>query len=691
MKSNKNPGTTLYFSQFGGERPIPEKFIAAMNRAEKRTKVNKDVELPELSDEIIEARFDTRYENTNDKQLVVITKKKGRIGPLRDIRTTDQGRSVQVEAIMFRTADATFVRSYPSAMQDVGINDLGNGWSIQEVAIEGTFDDNGIFTPGIYQGVELTTKKDDPLPGWLTKGVDEKETQSITEGTVVQPVLMGNDLVASERQTAESKKLLSRLTRDNVTLPANQQFVKQIEDLLPARFRGLVPTTRQVSAVSGTVSDPTLGPGELMRSEEQFSTLVKLVEVLTRAGVTFPISVVETATITEYGGGKVTITSNIAVVGTYAVDEGEGIVSSKISKLGEGHELKETVARVAAAWPILPFSRFDARLQMVVSGTKQVVGKGTTTPGVSSGVITEVEDIDGYRERRIITTQPLSVVDSYIRILPGNNTNVDVPPFLYALTGHVQVGGEAGSYSETGTYSISAGGGSGGIQLHGTAQASAACLPELSWEVRIPRTSNRPCIHVLFYVANSASRASIISTLSGILNAASFGTCSAWPDFRPQQVIVKGIGGKVNINGTVNVSAHDSITTDYLGAIKYNGASRSNGAGSEIDINLSIKMFTIPPTIHNVLSVGGAWTDSVNKKANGTINGGVAGAIGTTGDLWAHAEAVLTIESGVAATTGDSSIPASGLRVHRLVTEPDPVYPRLRVFAEVVEFADITP
>lgn len=690
----KNLGQTLYFSQFGGERPIPEAFIAAMSRAEERTSgYAADAEVPQdiIDDsDVVEARFDTSERRTNEKVLVVVRKKPGNI-TLRDFRTTDQGLSVQVDSTLFYTTDSTFVRTYPSVTQDVAIKDLGNGWSIQEVAVSGVYDGDGNFIPTIYQSIELATRRDDPVPAWARTGLPETEVQSVVEGTVVQPTLAADDLTASERQLAESKKLLSRVSRDPITLPKNEKFSKEIDDLLPARFRGLIPTTRQSYIASGNVSAPTLAAGDLVRTEEQVTALVKLVEIISRAGVTFPVVVIDTAVITEYGGGPVNITSTVALVNTLTVEEGEGIVSSKVTKLGEGHELKETVARQNVQWPTLPFARFDAKLQILITGTKQVVAKGSTTAGFNSGtgVITEIQDIDGYREWKILTTQPIAAVDGYFRILPGNTTNVDVPPVLVSLNGYVDLGGGAGSYSENGNYSLSTNIGGGNIQLHGSAQASAVAIPELGWVVLIPRTSNIPAIHVVLYVPNSSSRATIVSAVSALLDTAGFGTCTDWPNFRPQPITVKGVGGKVNIQTQVSVNAHDSITTDYLGAQKFWSNSRSSGAGVSYDVGITTKIWNIPATIHGSLSIDGTPSASTpDYAAQGVINGGVisAGVL-----VYSSTSGALAIISSAGATTGNTSFSGLGLCVHRLISEPDIEFNRVRVLAEVVNFADITP
>jgi hypothetical protein len=606
------------------------------------------------------------------------------------------------------------------------------------------------------------------VPNEFRLGLPLTEVQSVVEGTVAQPTLGVNDLEAKERQIAQHKKLLTRLTRDGVTLPfsligrrtnekkqlvvvtdtyrlagtaptitttkdvkvldlgeghevvttedipavfGGERYVKEIDDLLPPRFRGIIPSTLVRQTLVGTASAPTLDPGELRKTEEQITVLTKVVETLARLGVNFPIEVIDSATTTEYGGGKVTIRYYIADEGTLAVDEGEGVVSSKLTKLGEGHEMRETVARVASEWPPLRFSRFDPRLQMMVSGTEQVVGINTTTPGISgtsNEIVTEVEKLDGYRELKRVTTRPLAGVDNYVKVLYGNNTNVDVPPHLESITGYIDIGGGGGSYSSTGSYVLSESKGYGSLSLRGSAQASSSAIPEIGWVVKIPRTNNIPAIHVILYVAEGLSRAAIITAINSAMGSPSPAILD-WPKFRPQPITVKGVGGKLTARVGVDSSVADNIGLDYLGAVKFYGNSRNEGAEESRDASVVTKTWNLPPTIHGASSAyfsgqtdlwttnnglapvgvpGGSATPLYS--ASGTITSGTSGA-NPTKTVSCSSRGTLAIISSTAATSDKSDYSGLTLCVHRLVSEPDPVYPRTRVFAEIVNFADIIP
>lgn len=742
--NSKNLGQTLYFSQFGGERPIPDVFVAAMERAEERTAgYAADAEIPqEFKDDpdVVDVYFDPRERRTNEKVLVVVKKKPGNI-TLRDFRTTDQGQTVQVDSTLFYTTDSTFTIAEPSATQDVAVKDLGNRWSIQEVAVMGTWV-GGTFIPGIYQGIELSKRREDPVPSRFRLGLPLTETQVIQEGTVAAPTLGTDDISASERQLAQHRKLLTRLTRNGVTLPfslvskrtnekkqlvvvtdtyrvattapavsttqdvqvldlgeghevvttevisavfGNESYTKQIEDLLPSRFRGTLPTTLVRQILVGTATTPTLGVGELRRTEEQVTTLTKLVEVLSRAGISFPIEIVDRATITEYGGGEVTITSSIDVNGTYSVQTGEGFVSSKISKLGEGHELRETVARVAGAWPQRRFADFDEGTGTTVAGTKQVVAINSSTPGISGDVVTEIKDIDGWREDRIIKNLPTSAFSSYGRVLHAN-TNIDLPAVLQSVTSYMQIHGGNGSYSEAGSYTIP-GNGSGGVDLSGNAQASAAIVPEIGYVIRNYNGNNVPCYHVLFLAAFGTARDALLTLAGAKLGA----TVNDWPRFSAQPVTVLCTGQTSSIRVNATQRAHSSTRIDYLGAIKSTGESRSAGSGVTSEVGVDIKIIRISPCIHSALSIGGDTSHDLPTTygATATISSGAAPMGSTILTGYAGVSGSVGFIQGSSATPGITAVPSGGVYAHRIVTEPDEARNRIRVMVEVVEFSNV--
>jgi hypothetical protein len=70
MAIDKTKGQALYFSQWGGERPIPPEFVAAMERAEERQSgFPKDAEIPQYvkdDPDVVEAYL--RHKRTQDQR-----------------------------------------------------------------------------------------------------------------------------------------------------------------------------------------------------------------------------------------------------------------------------------------------------------------------------------------------------------------------------------------------------------------------------------------------------------------------------------------------------------------------------------------------------------------------------------------------------------------------------------------------
>ncbi len=143
--ASKVKGPKLYFSRFGGEQPIPPEFIAAMERTEETQPVPNDEGPEPLSGTIIESNVTTN--RTGERVRKTVKKKAGNI-TLLAIRTNDQGQPVQVTRTLYPTGTPA---ALPTVTTEVAVHDLGNGWSIEEASVAGSYID-GVFTPGYPDG-----------------------------------------------------------------------------------------------------------------------------------------------------------------------------------------------------------------------------------------------------------------------------------------------------------------------------------------------------------------------------------------------------------------------------------------------------------------------------------------------------------------------------------------------------------
>ena len=679
MAQTKSFGPTLYFSQFGGERPIPAEFIAAMDRAEERTAgFAADAEIPQsiLADRnVVAAFFDTGERRSNEKVLVVIRKKEGNI-TLQDRRTTDQGQTVQVDATLFYKTDETFVRSFPSATQDVAVKDLGNGWSIQEVAVMGTFDDDGNFVPGIYQGIELEQRREDPVPDRFRVGLLITQTQEIVDGTVEAPTLGANDLSVSERQIAQHRKLLSTLTRDGVTLPfslthkrTNEQ--KQIVTITETyRLEGTAP---EASALQNAII-LDLGEGHEVVTTEVIDEVFAATEYATEIPVVFP---------TRHIAGIPEVTTSSNVEGTAATPTLTPGVTSKLERqLNKFVKRLSSTLRNITSWPVLMGQRIDRGV--VVPYTEQVVAAGTSVGDDN----TEIEPLSSEWSLKKVHT--LTQVDAYFRVL-HNTTNIDLPPELSAVTGYMEINGGSGSYSEQGFYSIG-GNGSGGLSLQCNAQGSAAIVPEAGFVLKPFWGNNKPCFHFLCYMPVGATRQEILDRMSAVFGS----TVLDWPLFAPKRVTLKCTGQHISMSLKGSISAHSSTRLNYKGEVQSTGESRNRGSGLSYETGVNVKIIHIPESIHPALTIGGSSLSTTTCQSQCSMSTGAAGEVPvSTGVITSPVMtgSIIVVESGtttVPATPGNTQVmPTSGLRLHRLVSEPDNTFNRIRVFAEVVDFAFI--
>lgn len=626
----------------------------------------------------------------------------------------------------------------PTATRDSITQDLGNGYEVVITEV----------VPSVFLNATYTKQVEDAVPVEFRVALPTTDTTSASAGSAIMPTLGSGDLLATEKQLTEFTKLVRLVTRSGLTLPVSlvgkdtndrgqivtitrtyrvagtdpiptatkevavqaigdgnvvettreidavfgkNLYEKQIIDVLPEDFRAALALVRTEVISEGVAGLPSLSTGDLRKIEEQITVFNKIATTLSRVGVSFPVVITNTATITEYGGGLVTIIRTLEAEGTLAPQEGEGYVASKVTKLGAGFELRETIVRFAGAWPVEVGTEIDRRTGLAIPLTRQVLANGVTG-GISGDTETEVQPVDGYRARKIIRSMPTAAVDAYFRGL-HNNTNIDLPAELQSITFFSEPSGESGAYSEIGTYSIGGQNGSGGLSLKGNARCAAACSMEISFNVKEPRGDNVQCSHLLFYVANNATRATILSRLTTYMGT----TVNEWPRWSPRGVTIVVKGSRISLALDLSATAHDSVVTDYNGVLKYAGGSRTSGYGRNYDIGLNTKTIRLPPTVHNALTFTNNGTTSGSDSSNsanggspftaeGSMSTGAAGGFVNTGVLGVIAGATVAIQN-AGATAGATIIPTGGFYLHRLICEPDAVFNRTRVFAEIIDFS----
>ncbi len=470
----KNPGPKLYFSQYGGEQPIPPEFVAAMQRAEEVQAVVNEEPPENLSDTVVESKVETN--RTNERVRRTIKKKPGNI-VLRAINTNQNGQPVQIIRTLFPTGTPPAV---PDVTTTVAVQDLGNGWSIQEVSQEGFYDEDGNFIPGLFLGPKYELRIPDVIPEKFAVAVPTSLNDTFAPGMAVVPVLGPGDLDKSEEQVTQFKKKLHVETRADVVIPkslvgkntndnkqivtktetykvaggdeiptatkdvevqnlgdgrvlqieqtipaifAGLRFVKNIPDVVPERFRVAVPATTSDSTVAGTAVIPTLDAGDLEKSEQQIDVFKKRLSETSRAAISLPVVLVgkDTNEVKQV----VTKTETYKLVGNDALPGAKKDV--EVQNLGDGRvlQIEKTIPeiftrlRYSKDRPDVVPERFRVAVAALTTDTN-VVGQPQIPSLLEGDLERSEEQVDEFVKRTHLVTR--AAVDIPVSLV-GKDTN----------------------------------------------------------------------------------------------------------------------------------------------------------------------------------------------------------------------------------------------------------------------------
>jgi len=193
---------------------------------------------------------------------------------------------------------------------------------------------------------------------------------------------------------------------------AQKGYAKSIPDIIPQKFRALVPENTTEETVVGEATLPSLDPGELSKSERQATAYTKRTSVTSRDVTSLPVSLTDTLVDNE----------GILVQRVQTLDDGaqtitpSATVSGQVDALGNGLTLKteDTKAEVFD-------SRTISHAQTVNIPAKFVIGEETESEIVAgtnavpaelgsggSGVVTaSSQRVDAYKIRIQKTTREL--------------------------------------------------------------------------------------------------------------------------------------------------------------------------------------------------------------------------------------------------------------------------------------------
>lgn len=597
----------------------------------------KRIRIATQADPSVPVILDKGLDTNNDQQSVVVTRK--------------------------LIADATAAASV-SALQEVSVKQLGNGFKVQETREVASVATHNLFA----------RSRPNLVPEKFRPSIPTVTTRQDTSGTAVDPTLAGTELEETQEQFTELKKRITIVTQAAPSLPialggkdtnSDKQVVTVVETLQSSVTTPTTPTALI------DVKVENLGDGNVVQTTRTRPSVLDKTIFEARVPEFVPerfrqTSDVETTTIHEVTGTA--SAPSLSVVG--------GDLMKREEQLDTFVKRTTAVNRPNNNYPALDGHTYDAENDILLPYTESIQTAGANAATGNTEVTPLNDNLD--LVKAIGRTAIRTALDAYNNIFSGS-TNIDFPTELISIVGRQEsLAGGAGGYNQAGNWAVT-GHGTASMTLHGSAQGSAGAMLEVTYNVKQVWGSNVPCTHVLFFMVSNSTRATVLSRIGTLIGTA----VTDWPQFVPRSETFICHGEKVAGNVLVDLHATDTVITDYNGAVIDLGQARTIGSGTSYDISVSTKTIRIPPTIHAALTLTGDTAKVVNFSAAGAISAGGGGSTGTAA-IAGHADASVTPTS-LAATLGQATIPTSGSYLYRLSAEPYK-YGYVKFHAEIVKF-----
>ena len=436
-------------------------------------------------------------------------------------------------------------------------------------------------------------------------------------------------------------------------------FSAQAPDLMPDKFRGLIPRIITENIVKGKATVPVLAKSTaidnahedyLQASEEQINPDVKLVKTITSG---------------RPNGGSIKLSTKrnyvesaqATIEETYStekldVESGPLISQSNVTDLGNGDYIRETVK--VESWPKLVSTVWNTELSTQVETTEQFIDSVGIKKDQAN---TSYKAINEHRSLETVTTPPEKALSEFMIQIPSK-MDIALPNVLKSIavvwSEEQAIGKSIGDwtgYANGSSYSLSGTEGS-------SAASSASIRPELQIEIEQPWGSNVPVtVHAFFLKMSN-------NTITEDQIRAKVGANSIWPVFKPQSktIICKGVKIGVSVKASGSASVKGSTDT-YM-------QEKGTTVGEDYDVSLNMNCVTIPPTIHGVINFGQCEkTLNVKAEADAKWVG-----YGNFPSINAHSEADKTVTGTVTpssfSATTPSEIPKAGKYVMKSSVEP---------------------
>lgn len=239
-----------------------------------------------------------------------------------------------------------------------------------------------------------------------------------------------------------------------------------------------------------------------------------------------------------------------------------------------------------------------------------------------------------------------------------------LPPVLKSVTVDYNVSKGQGEAQEDNIAS-SSGNVNLTVSLQGSAQSSAALMPDISFEIEQVWAQNVEATNYVFYMpAGSTSTAAVIAKILSLFGA----TVLAWPRMRPKSHVLTARGKQVSLQVNASVTQHNSFQSDG----SQSDFHRTWGQGFSLDGGVTTRSVELPPTLHGTIIIeNNTRQETVIAKARAVITGG-ENFPPYTEEIIKETEPIMaTVSPTILPATSPAGIPSSGNYIIDMNTDED--------------------
>lgn len=260
---------------------------------------------------------------------------------------------------------------------------------------------------------------------------DPKQIITITEQEVLTADIPVSDALTEVLKVERTTTAKAKVTTGKVDslFPADAHSI-EIPDLLPPEARAKIPNVTESQLVVGDAVLPTLGTGELQKSETQQNEFVKRTSVTKRGPIVFPVTWFDKdlggLSQGRFGEGFTNILTVQKTIdaGFQTIDTGIFVTDAEVRDLGEGHSFK--ITKSVTDWPVLRERIIDEKEGIAVLVERRVVPVLNDAFGPAPSGYVDIRPYDKWRSIQITSRVDLTT-------LP--------PPLSYATTHHLVIPG----------------------------------------------------------------------------------------------------------------------------------------------------------------------------------------------------------------------------------------------------------